>query len=58
MTTVHVVKGPQRVDKTTFMIDKLFKKQVKYGPMSYLLLGSSGGFLRTVCGKSRCYIQH
>lgn len=45
MTTVHVVKGPQRVDKTTFMIDKLFKKQVKYGPMSYLLLGSSGGFL-------------
>ena len=45
MTTIHILKGPQRVDKTLFVIDKLFEKQKKYGAMSYFFLGSSGGFL-------------
>ncbi len=45
MTNIHILKGPQRVDKTISVIDKLFDKQKTFGAMSYLFLGSSGGFL-------------
>lgn len=46
MTNINIVKGPQRADKTTFLIEKLFERQKGHGSMSYLFLGSSGGFLQ------------
>ncbi|MFW6248766.1 MAG: 3'-5' exonuclease, partial [Bacteroidota bacterium] len=45
MTTIYLIKGPERADKTSSIIEKMFEKQKQDGAMSYLLLGSSGGFL-------------
>jgi|GEM_PF-1751623 len=46
MTTVYLIKGPQRADKTSKIIDFMLDKQKRYGAFSYLFLGSSGGFLQ------------
>src|SRR6056297_2344821 len=45
MTKIFLIKGPQRADKTASIIENMFHKQIKYGAMCYLFLGSSGGFL-------------
>jgi len=46
MTAVYFIKGPQRADKTSSVIDFMYDKQMRFGAFSYLFLGSSGGFLQ------------
>ena len=45
LTDIFLIKGPQRTDKTLYIMNQMLKKQKQHGALSYLLLGSSGGFL-------------